>query len=85
MIDLNKKRSTKEWQNLLNSVKVSDLDYKEKSRLINEKCTDNSIYDRSVNRARIIRKKIHNKELSESSRYLPFVKRALSNDTIFIF
>lgn len=57
----------------------------EKSRLINEKCTDNSIYDRSVNRARIIRKKIHNKELSESSRYLPFVKRALSNDTIFIF
>ena len=36
MIDLNKKRSTKEWQNLLNSVKVSDLEFKEKSRLINE-------------------------------------------------
>lgn len=36
MIDLNKKRSTKEWQNLLNNVKVSDLDFKEKSKLINE-------------------------------------------------
>lgn len=36
MIDLSKKRSTKEWQNLLNNVKVSDLEFKEKSRLVNE-------------------------------------------------
>lgn len=36
MIDLNKKRSTKEWQNLLNSVKVSDLEFSAKSKLIED-------------------------------------------------
>ena len=36
MIDLNKKRSQKEWQILLNNVKVSDLDFEAKSKLINE-------------------------------------------------
>ena len=36
MLDLNKKRSQKEWQILLNNVKVSDLEFEAKSKLINE-------------------------------------------------
>ena len=36
MLDLNKKRSQKEWQILLNNVKVSDLTANEKAKLIDE-------------------------------------------------